>query len=649
MLDPTACLGTFRRVPVIDALDLQRAYGERRVLEGVTLAIRRGERVGLVGDNGSGKSTLARLLAGLEEADGGRLNRRRDARIAYLPQEPELAPGRSLREVVLESLAEWNQARALHSDLTRRLEENPADADALAAQQAEAAEAMERLGGWDRLHEADALMDNLGIAEPERTVETLSGGERRRVALARLLLAAPDLAILDEPSNHLDIATLEWLEVYLRDRFKGALLLISHDRSMLEAVTSRTLELHPGGIESYDGAYARYVEARALRAAHAERSERNRQNFLRRELAWLQRSPRARATRQKARLKRAEAALALPKPEAQRSVDLRAQAERQGKQILDISGLCVERAGRRLVEGLDLRLVPGQRIGIVGPNGAGKSTLLQVLRGELRATEGTLAFGKNTRIGSLSQDRDDLDDTLSVRANVAADATEIDSAGQRVRVEDYLARFLFSPSAQKIRVGELSGGERARVCLARLLWQPNNLLLLDEPTNDLDVATLAALEAMLQDYAGSVLVVSHDRWFLDRVATSILAFEEAGRVTLYNGGWSDYRARAPRGASKSESAPDSAAGSRRALRNVSRPARLGFKEKRELEALPDALEVAEAEVRALEERLADPATYKEAGPEVGRLRDELEAAQERARLLYARWEELETRDSEASS
>lgn len=637
-------------MPVIDALDLQRAYGERCVLAGVTLTIRRGERVGLVGDNGVGKSTLARLLAGLEEADGGSLTRRRDARVAYLPQEPELTAGRTLREVVLESLEAWNQARARHEELTRRLEGSPADADALAAQQAEAAEAMERLGGWDRLHEADALIDHLGLPDPQRKVETLSGGERRRVVLARLLLAAPDLAILDEPTNHLDIATIEWLEAYLRDRFGGALLLISHDRSVLEAVTSRTLELHAGGIDSYDGAYASYLEARALREAHAERSERNRQNFLRRELDWLQRSPRARATRQKARLKRAEAALAIARPEKARGVELRVQAEHQGKQILEISGLRLERGGRRLLEGLDLKLSPGQRVGIVGPNGAGKSSLLQVLLGELKATEGTLKFGKNTRIGSLAQDRDDLDDSRSVRANVAADATEVESAGQRVRVEDYLARFLFSASAQKVRVGELSGGERARVCLARLLWQPSNLLLLDEPTNDLDVATLGALEAMLQDYAGSALVVSHDRWFLDRVATSILAFEGEGRVALYNGGWSDYRARAPRASAKSKSLSEIPLTRRgaRANRAAQRPARLGFKEKRELDGLPDALEVAEGEVRALEERLADPATYKGAGPEVGRLRDELRAAQEQARLLYERWEELETRNSEAS-
>jgi ATP-binding cassette subfamily F protein uup len=638
-------------MPVIDASGLEKSYGARRVLAGVDLTLRSRERVGLVGRNGSGKSTLGRILAGLESPDAGRIARRRGATVELLTQEPELPPDQSLRDIVLASLDVWSRTRQRYDELTSRLSEAEGDTQALAAEQAAAGDELVRLGGWDRLHEAEAIINDLGIADPGRLAGTLSGGERRRVALARVLVGSPSLAILDEPTNHLDVDTIEWLEDYLSDRFPGALLLITHDRYVLDRVTARTLELEDGRLTSYDGGYATYLAARAERRAHAERTERNRQNFLRRELEWLRRQPKARGTKQKARSVRARQSLEQGAPRAERETELRLAAERQGKTVLELDSLTIDRGGSRLVHALDLRVAAGQRIGVVGPNGCGKTSLLLAILGELEPSAGVLRRGLNTSIGYLDQQRSGLDPEQTVLESLG-DLSEVDSGGQSMQVAAYLERFLFDRRAQRIRVGQLSGGERARVCLARLLAGKINLLLLDEPTNDLDVSTLAALETMLTEYAGSAIVVSHDRWFLDRVATSILAFEGDGRVELHAGNYSEYRERtlerrraeeagrrervreAPaRDQGGVSSAPASAAG------------KLSYKERRELDSLLDQIESAESEATRLEAQLSDPETYKsqDGGKPIAALKAAFEDARARIAQLTERWEELEVR------
>ena len=637
-------------MPVLDATQLQKIVADRTLFSDATFTIRRREKIGLVGHNGSGKSTLGRVLAGLEEADAGRISRRREATFDYLPQEPRLVPGQTIREVVLESLGEWNATRLRFEELTNALSEtaDPDELERLATEQAEVGEALERQGGWEREHEAEATIDHLGLSDPSRFVETLSGGEARRVALARLLVAAPDLAILDEPTNHLDVETIEWLEEYLRDRFDGALLLISHDRSVLDHVTTRTLEIDDGQVHSYDGGYGLYLTAKAGREAQAERVERNRQNFLRREVEWLRRAPKARGTKQKARISRAEDALGRSAPKQEQKADLSLRSERQGKTVLEISNLALDRDGRRLVDGLDLALRPGERIGIVGPNGSGKTSLLLAILGEIAPTDGAIVVGANTKMGYLDQARADLDDTATVREAAVGDATEIWIGDERLTIGSYLERFLFGHKHQRLRVGELSGGERARVCLARLLATKCNLLLLDEPTNDLDVATLGALEAMLIDFGGSAIIVSHDRWLLDRVATSILSFEPDGRVEYHVGNYSDYRERQPRAAREKKvvkSASPSAAGKRARVSagEPVRPKQLNSSERRELEGLPDAIESAEAEVGRLQIALADPEIYQREGNRAAELRGELEKAEKDVERLSTRWEALESR------
>jgi ATP-binding cassette subfamily F protein uup len=650
-------------MPVLDVIGLRKVVSDRTLFEDVTLTIRRGEKVGLVGRNGAGKSTLGRVLAGLEPSDGGRLSRRREAVVDYLAQEPVFGPERTIREVVLEGLAEWTTARSRFDALSEQFAAtaDPALQARLAEEQARLGDTIERLGGWDREHEALAIVSDLGLEDPERRVGTLSGGETRRVALARLLVAKPDLAILDEPTNHLDIDTIEWLEEHLSERFPGAILLISHDRRVLDAVTTRTLELHDGRVDSYDGGYATYLLAKAEREAHVERTERNRQNFLRREVEWLRRQPKARGTKQKARTDRAEAALDIRAPREERRAELRLSAERQGKTILETKGLVLERDGRRLLAGLDLALRPGERIGIVGPNGSGKTSLLLALVGTLAPARGEIVVGANTRIGYLDQARSGLSDGDTVLEAAVGEATEVAVGDERMSVGSYLERFLFERPKQRLRVGELSGGERARVCLARLLSGRCNLLLLDEPTNDLDVDTLAALESMLVDFGGSVLVVSHDRWLLDRVATSILAFEGDGRAEYHVGNYSDYAAtRVPpsrsggrdtspsrRAASTaiSTAAPDASPASAPAtgVQPAAKPKKLSFAEQRELDGMLDVIATAETKVEALQARLADPATYQGEGGAVVALRAELEQAEAEVLRLTTRWEALESR------
>ncbi|MBW2698629.1 MAG: ABC-F family ATP-binding cassette domain-containing protein [Deltaproteobacteria bacterium] len=649
-------------MPVIDCTAIEKIYGHRTILSDVTLTIRTGERVGLVGDNGCGKSTLGRILAGALPVDGGTIARRRGARIEYLSQEPELPVGLTASQVVLASLDEWGAAKQRYDDITSELgETRHHDEEGMlrrVADQAHAAGEVERLGGWERLHEAETIVGHLGIEDPNRAVDTMSGGERRRVALAQILVDAPDLAILDEPTNHLDIATIEWLEEYFARSFGGALLLITHDRYVLDHITTRTLELHDGTLDNYNGGYSTYLEARAEREAHEERTERNRQNFLRRELEWLRRQPKARGTKQKARTGRAQAAIDQTGPKRPRTTDLRLHAERLGKTILSLSGLRIERDDKILVDSLDLDLAQGERIGVVGANGTGKTSLLLTLLGDLEPTQGDCTLGANTRIGYLDQDRVGLDDDATIREAVAGDQSHVEIANESLTIGSYLERFLFSHKDQHMKVGVLSGGERARVCIARLLCQKTNLILLDEPTNDLDVSTLGALESMLTEYGGSALIVSHDRWFLDRVATSILAFEGEGRVDLHRGHYSDYRERklaeqraenavrsGTKAAARTESAVSGSGPSNSSQVDESggRSRKLSFKEERELAGLIERIEAKEAVVAGLENRLADPATYEGGGGAAAELSQAFEAASDEVASLTARWEELEAR------
>jgi len=634
-------------VPIVNATDLVRSFGDRRVLDGVSISIHRGERVGLLGRNGSGKSTLGRLLAAIDTPDAGMVARRRDARVVYLSQQPDLVDGTTARDVALSGLEAWSEARTRHERLSEEIHRGGLEPAALAtriAAQTAAADALEHHGGWDLVHRAESILQHLGIVDPGADVGRMSGGEQRRVTLARVLVGRPDLAVLDEPTNHLDLDTVAWLENHLLEDYEGALLLITHDRYILDRVATRTVELSDGRIFSYDGGYEAYLEARAERLAHVERAEQNRQRYVRTELEWLRRQPKARTSKSQARIDRIEAAAAIDKPRAEKTAEIEAAETRSGRTILELHGVGVRIGERALVRDLTLYLSQGERVGVVGPNGCGKTTLLRCLSGDLEPSAGEIVRGANTRIAYLDQLRGGLDDSATVFENAIGDRGVVRVGGRDITPRDYLERFLFDSRRQRDKVGILSGGERARVVLAKLLAEPANLLILDEPTNDLDVETLEALEAMLLDFGGTVLVVTHDRYFLDRIATSILAFEEDGTVVRHHGSYSGYldkrqRAQAAKPRVEKIVAAD-------APLRPAKPAKLSYAEERERRELPERIEVVEQRIAALEGELADPGLYATRRAEVGTLVAALASARREADTLVARWEQLETRFEE---
>ena len=634
-------------MPILVAEGLCKAYGELRLLDGVDLSVHPGERLGLVGNNGSGKSTLARILAGEDQPDEGRVARRREASIRYLSQEPALPSGRGAREVVLEGLGAWAEAYARHEELSHRITAQEPGWEAHLEPQAEAAQEVERLGGWENCHRADVLLQQLGLHELDRDVDRMSGGERRRVALARLLVEEPSLAILDEPTNHLDADTIEWLESYLRDPYRGALILITHDRYVLDRVVTRTLEIDQGKVYSYEGGWHRYLEAKAERLAHAERAEANRQNLLRTELEWLRRSPKARTTKSKARVDRVEALRDLSGPRTERVAKFNVQTERLGSTILEAKGLGVRISELELVDSLDMTLSRGDRLGIVGPNGAGKTTLLRVLLGDQAPARGTVVVGANTKFAYFDQGRSGLKEDESVQQNVAPDRPQVTFQGRSIDIRSYLKRFLFPPHRTRDKVSSLSGGERARVALAKLLLAPANLLVLDEPTNDLDVATLSALEEMLVESGSTALIVSHDRYFLDRVATKILAFEGEGRVVLYAGNYSDYRDQraAPQPGTRPRAEKDSES---KKAKEPPKSRKLSYKEKQELERIVEEIERLEAEAADVDAQLNDPTLYAERVDEVPGILARQRELQEAVEAKMARWMELEAKAPNAT-
>ncbi len=637
-------------MPILSAHDLSKAFGSHAVLDGVSLTIRTGERVAVVGVNGSGKSTLARILAGVEAADGGTVARRRGAEVAHLPQEPKFPETKRARQIVLEGLAAWSKAKERYDRATTELGRHDlaeAELHAFLETQTEAAADVERLGGWDRMHHVDAMLGHLGIRDPDAPVGTLSGGELRRLALARILVARPDLAVLDEPTNPLDVETIEWLEGYLLDEHEGALFLITHDRYLLDRVAQRTLELDRGKLHSYDGGYELYLAAKAERLAHEARTEGNRQNYLRRELEWLSRQPKARGTKQRARIQRVEGVRAARPPKEAQAIVFDMKDTRTGKTILDLTDVAIDLGGRRLIDGFSWMLTKGERVGVVGRNGTGKTTLLRAILGTVPLAGGTIVVGQNTRIAYFDQTRETLEDDLSIFENVVGDHPSIEVGGQPMNPHSYLERFLFDPVKQRTPVGSLSGGERARVVLAKLLAEPANLVILDEPTNDLDVATLGALEQMLLDFGGTSIVVTHDRWFLDRIATSILAFEGEGRVVRHAGNYDTYRRlREERRGDTSTTAVSSSAdrektSASRAKATNAKPRGLTARERGELATIVERIDEAERSVAELEKALADPSLHARGGDEVRSWMDRIAAARAEASRLTARWEELE--------
>jgi ATP-binding cassette subfamily F protein uup len=635
-------------VTILTASGLTKSYGPHVVLNGIDLAIHEGEHVGLVGENGSGKSTIARILAGEEQPDTGERAVRRDARIMYLAQEPVLDPAYDVLTTVLRGIPGFWEARERYDAAGRDLEVGR-DVEGALLRQADAHAELEHHGGFDASHRALSVLSSLGVRDPHANVTRLSGGEKRRVALARLLVAEPDLAILDEPTNHLDIDAIEWLETHLCDRFRGAVLLITHDRYFLDGVVDRTLEVERGVMFGYQGGFADYLRGKSERIALAERTEQNRQNFLRKELDWLSRSPPARTTKQVARIKRAESAVSNRPPPQKGKLDLDLVTTRSGKSILDLDRVAIDTpkeasVQRRLVDDFTLHLTHGERVGVLGPNGSGKSTLLKAILGEHPLAAGRMTLGKNARIAYLSQHRTGLDEDKSILDNVAEGRTHVRVGDKDVHAMSYLENFLFKGSDVKKPVKALSGGERTRVALAKLLKQETNLVLLDEPTNDLDLDTLATLETLLIENDITTIVVTHDRWFLDRVATSILWFEGDGRVTRLAGNFTtvrEYREQHRAATREREKEKPRASDAPASPAAVKAKKGLSYKEQKELDGIETLIAAADARVAELDALLADPSVYQTRAAEVPKLVADKDAARAESERLMERWAELE--------
>lgn len=520
---------------------LSKRYGTKQVLKDISLSYFYGAKIGVIGPNGSGKSTLLKIMAGLDTEFSGEVACAPGYKIGYLPQEPRLEPGATVRQVVAEGVKEIMDLHAEFERINEAFGDPDADFDALATKQAEIQEKIDTLDAWDIEAKLDFSMDVLRCPPADQVVDTLSGGERRRVALCRLLLQKPDILLLDEPTNHLDAETIAWLEQYLRS-YPGTVIAVTHDRYFLENVAGWILELDRGEGIPWKGNYSSWLEQKRERLEQEEKGESIRARTLGRELEWIAMSPKGRHAKSKARIDRYERLLNEDTKEKIRDVRLFIPpGPRLGDVVIEAKGLLKAFGDTELFENLSFSVPPGAIVGIIGPNGAGKTTLLNMIAGKEKPDAGALRLGDTVKLAYADQMRARLDPDKTVWETLS-DGLDLISLGGRSEVNSraYCAWFNFTGADQQKKVGILSGGERNRLNLALMIKEGANVLLLDEPTNDLDVNTLRALEEALDDFAGAAIVVSHDRWFLDRVCTHILAFEGDSEVLWYDGNWSEF-------------------------------------------------------------------------------------------------------------
>ena len=634
-------------MPILTVQDAHLAFGHVALLDGVDFAIEPGERVALIGRNGTGKSSLLKAIAGEIALDDGQLVRQAGTRVAWVPQEPLFDETHDIFEAVASGLAQDASRVADYHHAAARLAASPGDT-ALLEQLAHLQAALDAGDGWTLSHRVERVLSQLGLDGTLR-VSTLSGGTRKRVALARALVAEPDLLLLDEPTNHLDIDAIRWLEGFVA-ALPGAVLLITHDRRFLDRVATRIIELDRGHLRSYPGGFEAYKARKAEEVAVEQTLEAKFDKVLAQEEVWIRKGVEARRTRNEGRVRRLEALRQQRAARRERMgrVEIAVDAgERSGKLVAELIGVSKSFGDRVVVRDFDTIVQRGDRVGLIGPNGAGKTTLLKLILGELAPDSGRVRLGTNREVAYFDQLRSRLDEDATLAETISPGSEWIEIDGQRVHVMSYLSRFLFAPERARSPVRSLSGGERNRLLLARLFARPANLLVLDEPTNDLDIDTLELLEDLLADYPGTLLIVSHDRAFLDNVVTQSIVSLGDGRWQEYAGGYEDVeRARARQAQAQPSTAvaakpakPAAAPAQDRAQRT-----KLSYREQRELEGLPDRIAALETEQTELSARLADPATYASTDQAALKTMNARVEAIE-AELLEAleRWEALEAR------
>lgn len=592
---------------IVSLESISKNYSVNPLFEGVTFGLDEGEKIGIIGLNGSGKSTLLRIIAGGEQPDTGRAVLANNRAVVYLPQNPPFDPDQSVLDVVFTASNEKlrllrDYEMACHALSLRNGDERLLDRVATLAHRLEAT------GAWDMETNAKTVLTQLGITDTAERMGALSGGQRKRVALAKALVARPDLLLLDEPTNHLDADTIAWLEAYLM-RYAGTLLLVTHDRYFLDRVTTRIIEIDRGGVQSFAGNYAYYVEKKEEQEAHLSAANAKREALLRRELAWLKRGAKARTTKQKARVGRAEELKQQPVERAKSELDISVGFSRMGKKILELDDVSKFYGDLKVIEGFSYSLKRNDRIGVIGPNGSGKTTLLEIITGGVEPDAGQVERGQTIVTGYYDQENRELNGAQRVIDYIREVAEKIETSdGQVITASQMLEKFLFPPSMQYDVIERLSGGERRRLYLLRVLMSAPNLLLLDEPTNDLDIQTLVRLENYLDSFPGCLIIVSHDRYFLDRTVDTIFRFEGNGRVEKYPGNYSAFLESREREAAKTIETTSRASTPVSSAKPTATKQRLSYKEQREFEQLEKRIGDMEARKGEVQRQLAESAS-----------------------------------------
>ncbi|MDZ7960653.1 MAG: ABC-F family ATP-binding cassette domain-containing protein [Aulosira sp. DedQUE10] len=635
---------------IITLQSVKKDFGIKEILKEANFSLDATDKVGLIGTNGSGKSTLLKMIAGLESIDSGQILVSSGSKIIYLPQQPDLDENRTVLEQIFADSGEHMALVREYEELSDKLAHYPEDSQ-LMSRLSVVMQQMDATGSWELETNAKIILTKLGISDFDTIIGTLSGGYRKRIALATALLSEPDVLLMDEPTNHLDALSVEWLQSYL-NRYRGALFLITHDRYFLDRVTNRIIEIDRGDIYTYTGNYSYYLEKKALAEESAVSSQRKHQGVLRRELEWLKRGPKARSTKQKARIDRVHAMRETEFKQVQGKVDISTVSRRIGKKVIAINNISKAYNERTLIKDFTYEFSPEDRIGIIGGNGAGKSTLMDMITGRVQPDSGNVEIGATIHIGYFDQHSEELLTALNENQRVI---DYIKEEGEFIQIADdtkitasqMLERFLFPGNQQYAPIHKLSGGEKRRLFLLRLLMSAPNVLILDEPTNDLDVQTLAVLEDYLEDFSGSVIVVSHDRYFLDRTIDTIFSFEEGGTLRQYPGNYSvylDYK-KAEEAAQqetvnkeKSSKVDLEKPASQQKEADNKKPRRLSTWEKREFDQLEGKIAQLEAEKAETEKALLNvpPGNYSQ----VQKLYEQVEALKQAIDTATERWLEL---------
>ncbi len=595
---------------------IKKDFGIKELLRDASFTVEEGDKVGLIGTNGSGKSTLLKMIAGLESIDAGQRLVNPSARLIYLPQQPEIDEDHTVLEQVFADSGEQMALVREYEELSDKLAHGQGDQNQIMARFSEVSEKMDSTGAWELETNAKIILTELGIEDLSARIGDLSGGYRKRIALATALLSQPDMLLMDEPTNHLDALSVEWLQSYL-NRYRGALLLITHDRYFLDRVTNRILEIDRGDLYAYSGNYSYYLEKKVLAEESAASTQRKHQGVLRRELEWLSRGPKARSTKQKARIDRVHEMRDREFKQANGKVEIATAGRRIGKKVIEITDVSKSFGDRTLIKDFTYEFSPDDRVGIIGANGAGKSTLMNLVTGRLAPDSGTVEIGSTIHIGYFDQHSEDLLNSLNQDQRVIdylKETAELVTLadGTVITASQMLEKFLFPGSQQYSPIHKLSGGEKRRLFLLQVLLSAPNVLILDEPTNDLDVQTLAILEEYLEDFNGCVIVVSHDRYFLDRTVDTVFSLEPGGNIRQYPGNYSvylDYKKAEEDAINGKTTGSDKKSGKQIEQPTAAKPAalskarKLSYKEKREYETLEAQIPQMEAEKADIEKTL----------------------------------------------